>query len=352
MPTNLKQVAGAPMLITESSWVRPNRYQAEAAMLTGAYMSLTGVDSLYWFAHGETGYQRDPRRLFNKVGNDDTEYALNKWSVATPAQQGMWPAAALMYRKGYVAEGETVAHEHRSMAEIWQRQPARFTESATFDPNRDRKDTRDRNGAQSAAHQLAYLVGPVRATYDSDPDRTRVSDIARHIDARAGVVRSNTGQLALNWRKGLFTLDAPKTKGVAGFLKDAGGAFEFDGLTITSENEYAAIQLIALDDEPLEASGRILVQVGTVNRLTGWATRAERFEHDGRTIEGRRILATGKPPWRITNTRASLTLANTKINKATLLDPLGYPDRAVELDRANGQVTIDLPENTLYLILH
>jgi len=352
MPTNLKQIDGAPMLITESLWVRPNRYQAEAAMMTAAYLSLTGVDSLYWFAHGEADYQYDPRRLFNKVGPGDTGYALSKWSVATPAQQGMFPAAALMFRNGYVAEGQTVAHEHRSLEEIRQRQPSRFSEAATFDPNRDLKDLRTGQGRSLTPDQLAYLVGPVRVTYGSDPNRTRTADLTPHIDAEAGVVRANTGQIALDWRRGLFTLDAPKAKGVAGFLKDAGGKFELDGLTIASDNDYAAIQLVALDDQPLNRSARVLVQVGTTNRLTGWATRPVTIESDGRSIDGREIVATGKPPWQIEHTRASITLANPRLTRATLLDPSGYPDRAVPVNRADGNVSIDLPHETMYLILH
>src|SRR5207237_5828755 len=61
LPTNLKQVVGHPMLITESTWVSPEGCQTEGPFLMAAYESLTGVDSFYWFDAGEaTGYETDP----------------------------------------------------------------------------------------------------------------------------------------------------------------------------------------------------------------------------------------------------------------------------------------------------
>ena len=52
-PLNIKQTAGHPMMITETHWVPPLAYQSEAPFLTAAYQSLTGVDTVFWFATGE-----------------------------------------------------------------------------------------------------------------------------------------------------------------------------------------------------------------------------------------------------------------------------------------------------------
>ena len=49
LPTNLKQVVGHPMIITESSWVNPLAFQSEGPFLVAVYQSLTGVDAFYWF---------------------------------------------------------------------------------------------------------------------------------------------------------------------------------------------------------------------------------------------------------------------------------------------------------------
>ncbi|MGQ9605246.1 MAG: hypothetical protein ACUVTW_03530, partial [Thermogutta sp.] len=49
-PGAIKQTLGQPFLITEVSWTSPSLYQAEGPIMAAAYMSLTGVDSFYWFA--------------------------------------------------------------------------------------------------------------------------------------------------------------------------------------------------------------------------------------------------------------------------------------------------------------
>ena len=63
-PLNIKQVAGHPMMITETHWVPPLGYQSEAPFLAAAYQSLTGVDAVFWFATGEARVvEPGPRRV-------------------------------------------------------------------------------------------------------------------------------------------------------------------------------------------------------------------------------------------------------------------------------------------------
>ncbi|MCH7978203.1 MAG: insulinase family protein, partial [Acidobacteria bacterium] len=99
LPTNNRMVVGAPFIITESTWTAPMSYLAEAPFLIAAYGALTGLDGYYWFA------TRAP------------EYALpgQKFPLANPAILGNFPAAALMYRQGYIRQGRAVVHEERRM---------------------------------------------------------------------------------------------------------------------------------------------------------------------------------------------------------------------------------------------
>ncbi len=108
MPLTLKQVDGFPMMITESSWVPPQGYQSEGPFLVAAYQSLTGIDAYYWFATGE----EDWRQPGSANGFMPSE---GKWVCATPMLMGQWPAAALMYRLGYIQQGEPVVYEQRSL---------------------------------------------------------------------------------------------------------------------------------------------------------------------------------------------------------------------------------------------
>ena len=60
LPVNIKQVKGSPMLVTESAWNLPHKYQAEGPFLVSAFMSLTGVDSYYWFSPSSPSYDPNP----------------------------------------------------------------------------------------------------------------------------------------------------------------------------------------------------------------------------------------------------------------------------------------------------
>ena len=65
------------------------------------------------------------------------ETTVKKWGIGTPMIMGAWPAAALMFRKGYLKQGEPAYHEHRSMQSLWDLEPSKLVESAGFDLNRD-----------------------------------------------------------------------------------------------------------------------------------------------------------------------------------------------------------------------
>ncbi|MFW6189828.1 MAG: hypothetical protein ACOC7T_05270 [Planctomycetota bacterium] len=352
MPTNLKQVVGHPFIITESAWVHPNLYQTEGPLMAAAYMSVNGVDSLYWFAMNQPTWLLDPRRKFWRVKPGPTGFAIDKWSGNVPQQAGMLPANALLYRLGYLKPGRTVVHAERSMDEIWRREHPIIAETETFDPNRDVRDLRGETGAEvGQVSRLAFLTGKVETVFGGDPAETRVVDLSPYIDSDARRVRSTTGEVELDYGVGLLRVSAPGAAGVAGFLKQAGGEFALGDVTVLSDNDYAAVTVVAMDERPLAESGEVLVQVGTVARLTGWTTKEDSFEQGDQTVRGKRILYTGKPPWRIKNTQVTVSIANPDLSRATLLDEAGYPDREVETRREGGRLTVELPEDTMYLVL-
>jgi hypothetical protein len=350
IPTSVKQVAGRPFLVTESTWVNPNLYQAEGPFLVAAYQSLNGLDAFHWFATAEETWQKDPRRKFwPVVRGNEAGYAMSKWSCSTPPLLGMFPANALTCRLGYLKEGEPAVEEHRWLEDLFQRKPGAIGEDKGFDPN---VETRGAGSAQKGISPLAYLVGPVQVHYDSDPEQTQVANLSNYIDAENRVVTSNTDQIRLDWGKGVATINSPKSQGVAGFLKAAGGEFKLPAVKIVSENEYATVQVVSMDDKPIIASGKLLIQVGTTARLTGWSTEPATFQKDKEPIKGEKILLTGKPPYRVAETKVTLRITNSQATRATLLDPNGYRTMDVTMDRQFAEVYIELPRNAMYVILH
>lgn len=267
LPTNLKQVVGHPMIITESSWVAPLGYQSEGPFLMAAYQSLTGVDTFYWFSmDGSDGYVTNPQFPWAQVNG---QYGLNKWSANVPPIMGGFPACALMFRLGYLQQGAPVVHEERPLADLWERKSPLIAEDGSFDPNRAGTAVKQSNIPEGAA-PYAFLVGPVEVKYGGSPALTHVADLTPYIDTKNQIVRSETGEIRLNYGQGLCTLNAPNAQGATGFLSKA-GPIALGDVSITSGNPYATVAVVSLDSQPLKTSRKVLVQVTTAapDRLAG-----------------------------------------------------------------------------------
>ncbi len=345
LPLNLKQVAGHPMMITESHWVPPLSYQSEGPFLVAAYQSLLGVDVFYWFGTGEAEWSTEDRAEWDSASRA-------KWSIATPMILGQFPAAALLFRKGYLVQGQAVVDEHRSLGQIWERVPPVLAEDPGYDPNRDSGDGSVRTGRRGAVDPLAFLVGPVKVHYDSNPALTKIADLHRSIDTNRQLVTSGTGQVHFDYGRGLCTVDSPCAQGAAGFLKKV-GAVTLSTVAIRSSNDYASVLVVSQDGLPLAKSRRVLVQVGTRARPSEWVDREATFAADDgkQKIHGKQVVSTGHMPWAIEDSKISLTVRNPALKKATLLDPNGNARGTIKVEASGTGVTLALPRDALYVVL-
>lgn len=338
LPVNMKHVEGHPHMITESTWVSPNRYQSEGPFLVSAYMSLTGLDGFVWFASGagyENALPQGPR----------------KWMVGQPMIAGMFPAAALAYRRGYLQEAEPVIREERRLEDVLLAAPPAISEESGFDPGRD-EGSQETLSEAGEADPLAFLVGPVRTRYDADATRTQVLDLSQFIDAEAQVVRSATGEVAFDYGRGVCTVNAPRVQGACGFLGERGEVSLTD-VKIACGNDYAAVLVVSLDGEPLARSGSVLVQVGTTARPTGWTTVPQSFtpKNADAPVDGERIENTGRGPWRVANTRLRVAVANPDLAEAVLVDPSGRTVTKIPARRVGAALEIDLPPDSMYVVI-
>ena len=106
-----------------------------------------------------------------------------------------------------------------------------------------------------------------------------------------------------------------------------------------------------MDDKELESSGEILIQCGTKYQPAGWKEVPAEFTNDGKTCQGFKILNTGSMPWQADPTYLKITLKNSTLSKAILLDVAGFPVKELPLKRSGSSISLSLPEETLYLIL-
>ena len=109
--------------------------------------------------------------------------------------------------------------------------------------------------------------------------------------------------------------------------------------------------VVPLDDRPIAASRRLLVQVGTVCRPTGWREHPMRIPTKEGVVEGSRIIEPGMSPWQVEKTRGQITVRNPSILKATALDANGMPIGNLPITKGNGDIKLTLPENALYVCL-
>jgi hypothetical protein len=336
LPLNMKQVVGFPNIISESGWIAPSKYQTEGPLLTAAYASLTGVDNLIFQSTGSSEWQHQ---------------ADGKWHQATPQTLGQFPAAALMFRKGYIKKGAPVVHEERTMADLWSRRAPLIAEDKSFDPNRDTGSGGAKNSVKSEVNPLAFLVGPVEVKYGGDPKKTTTADLKPFINESAGTIRSNTGEISLDYARGLCTVNTPRAQGATGFLNKF-PAILLKDVTLHSTNEYATLSVVSMDGKPIRQSGRLLVQMGTTVRPTGWKDKDATFEDDSKKpVEGRQVVAIGSTPWQVTDLDATVVVTNPSLKVATVLDANGMKVRTVPATRSGATFSVKLPANALYIVL-
>ncbi|MDJ0661088.1 MAG: hypothetical protein QNJ42_16605 [Crocosphaera sp.] len=342
-PLNLKQVANYPMIISESSWVPPLGYQSESPFLVSIFQSLTGIDGFYWFAMKEPQW-RQPSSANGYLPS------LGKWVINTPELLGNFPAAALMYRQGYIKQGEPVIKENRKLTELWNRQIPIISETQTFDPNRDQNSQNNHDQINKKIHPLAFLVGSVEVSYDSNKTN-KIVDLKKYINEKDKTIRSITEEITWNYQQGICFLNTAKAQGITGFIKQA-GEIKLKDVTIKSNNQYATIIVVSMDNKPIKQSKKILIQVGTIARPTDWKQKATTWkDKKGKLQEGFEIINYGKAPWRLENNDIHLTLNNSKLTKAIILDANGLGKETINLKRNRSQISLPFPTNTKYVIL-
>jgi len=178
------------------------------------------------------------------------------------------------------------------------------------------------------------------------PPLTRTAPTTSPTAKRPSASCGNSRELKWDYGGGLCTLDAPKAQGATGFLKKA-GAIRLSDVAIKSGNDYATVLVVAMDDKPLAASGKVLVQVGTAERPTGWKTRPAKVGGQ----EGEQVVDFGKAPWLIVEGDVTVTIRNAQVKTAIVLDPNGMAAKRLPLTESGGGRAFVFPPDALYVVL-
>jgi hypothetical protein len=68
-------------------------------------------------------------------------------------------------------------------------------------------------------------------------------------------------------------------------------------------------------------------------------------------MQGEKILAVGKGPWRVEAAQGSLSLANPRLHRATVLDAGGAAVREIPVSANVQEITVTLPPDAMHFIL-
>ncbi len=234
---------GKPSMISETTWNRPNRYRSEAPLFYAVYGALQDSDAIVHFALDTAAWSVKPG------------FFMQPWTLMSPAMMGQFPAAALIYRKGLVATGDLLVDLNLKIGDLLDLQGTPMPQDAALDELRLKdvpKGTTLKPG--NVIDPLVHLAGRTNVNFTDLSGPAKLKDLRPFIDRRRQVVASSTGQLRLDYGKGVLTIDAPAAQGISGALREAGMA-ELKDLTISSKLELGHIVAVSLDGKPLANRG-------------------------------------------------------------------------------------------------
>jgi hypothetical protein len=234
----LLRVTGKPFTLTETDYPAPNDYAAEMYPLLATFGGLQDWDAIFTFDQVGTGENDDGaiRTFFDQSHH--------------PAKWGFGPFATRVFRQGLVPPPQ-------SRRELFVKTPL-MAESNHVDVLWLKTQT---------AEDLGFLTDRLSVNENLLPPDQR-SHVKRHGESRLTSVRLQTATHGV-----VYTTAVPSASAVIGFV--GGSGVTAGDLRVTCDEfglNYAAVGAVALDEQPLARSGRILVTLAAraENQGSNW----------------------------------------------------------------------------------
>ena len=270
-----------PYFISEWDMPWPNAYRAESPLVYAAISSFQnfGGAAIHAYAYSN---RLDRMHLLGKEVSCDTiggtryrEGIFSTWN--DPAKFGLFYHAALLFRRGDVAQSGTKLGVKGSCGE---------------------------DGKTGRAYYCASEHTKIANVYPSEVGADKiVTPDTENVNLDDGFVRSDTGELYRSWEKGYGTIDTKRTKCAYGSLAE-NGKIELDGLTIDCATDFAVIALSSLTDDALDKTDHILL------------TAVGRAENTDARFEGDKMVELGHAPIITEVIEADIALRTGKTNLA------------------------------------
>ncbi len=243
------QVAGMPLVITEWNTEYPQRDRFTQPLFIAANAAFQG-----WDAPMIYGYQQAPLVPQSKI---------ETWGIsADPAMIPLMPAAAMLYRRGDVQRAQRTV--------IFAPGESLLMKAISPDNSPALRTIAERHRLVIGLPKtplLPWMKGVDRG------DAGNPDTIADGVGETS--VTSDTNELSRDWKKGIYTIDTPKTQAAMGWIGDQ--EIKLKDIIIKIRTPKATVVVTSLDDKPIATSSKLLLTV-TAQATTGGkpaATRAE-----------------------------------------------------------------------------
>ena len=205
------RVKGMPYTLSEWNCAWPNEYRLEGPLFMAAYGALHDWDALM---------------QFDFTGGDWGEKIEGNFDIGNkPGVFGIWPAAALLYRRNDVKADASATERVFEWQEVT-------------------------GLAGGWLHPSVSLAGRTEISFSKKGRRETAG-----VDRRA--YASRDGSMRWDEESAVFSVDTPRSKLAQGFLK--GYDVLLDGMRLKMATEFCAVAVSSLDLEPIERARRVLV---------------------------------------------------------------------------------------------
>lgn len=319
-----------PSMISETTFTRPNRYRSEAPLYFASYGALQDSDCIVHFALDGAEWSVKPN------------YWMQQWTLMSPSMMGQFPAAALIYRRGLVAQGQVMANVNLVKKELFELKGTPLPQDAAFDELRlkDIPKGSERLQVGQRLDPLLHFVGRSQVRFTDAKASVEAKNLAPFVNREEQTITSSTSELKLDYAKGLLLINAPQVQGASGNLQSA-SKINLKDMTIECNMDLAHIVAVSLDEKPLETSERILLQVMSEERTSGFDTEPA----SGGTLK---IVNIGQNPWQVKNFQGNVYF---KRSDATLLRVQRLDEEGRVIDQMGSATKISLDPTTAYYLI-
>lgn len=233
------QVTGKPLSVTEwnaEPFPSPDRHTLPLYMAASA--SLQGWDALMQYAYAQVP--------LNGPGNPSNWHSFND-----PALIGTLPAAALLFRRQDVKEGNPGFAFKPGPEQLFNQPLSAATATGI-------RTASEKGKVVLVLPQTKEL--PWLDAMQSPAGAKAAGNLAMSlIEASAESARSETGELTRDWTHGVYSIDTPRTQAAMGWI--GGRAIELADVSIAATTRNATIAVQSLEDRPIRESTRILISL-------------------------------------------------------------------------------------------